>query len=80
MPFLRQAQRAGARVIVIDPIRTLTARSADQHVQPFPGTDAALALAMMHVIVSEELHDPAWIARNTLGWEHLLERILQFPP
>jgi anaerobic selenocysteine-containing dehydrogenase len=48
MPFLRQAQRAGARVIVIDPIRTLTARSADQHIQPFPGTDAALALAMMH--------------------------------
>jgi anaerobic selenocysteine-containing dehydrogenase len=80
MPFLRQAQRAGSRVIVIDPIRTLTARSADQHVQPFPGTDAALALAMMHVIVSEGLHNPEWLDRNTLGWEHLLERILQFPP
>ncbi len=80
MPFLRQAQRAGSRVIVIDPIHTLTARSANQHVQPFPGTDAALALAMMHVIVSEGLHNLAWIARNTLGWEHLLERILQFPP
>src|SRR5690349_23859368 len=79
MPFLRQAQRNGARVIVIDPIRTLTARSADQHIQPFPGTDAALALSMMHVMVTEELHKPDWIAEHVLGWEHLLERILQFP-
>jgi len=72
MPFLRQAQRNGARVIVIDPIRTLTARSADQHIQPLPGTDAALALAMMHVMVQEQLHNPSWIAEHTIGWEHLL--------
>src|SRR6266852_1343276 len=80
MPFLRAAQRNGTRIIVIDPIRTLTARSADQHIQPFPGTDAALALAMMHVIVTEGLHSPDWIAQHTIGWEHLLERIMQFPP
>ncbi len=80
MPFLRQAQRNGSRVIGIDPICTLTARSADQHVQPFPGTDAALALSMMHVIVTEGLHNPEWIAQHTLGWERVLERILQFPP
>lgn len=80
MPFLREAQRKGARVVVIDPIRTLTARSADLHVQPFPGTDAALALAMMHVMVREELHKPDWIAEHTIGWESLLERIMQFPP
>jgi len=80
MPFLREAQRKGTRVIVIDPIRTLTARSADQHVQPFPGTDAALALAMMYVMVTEGLHQPAWIAAHTVGWEYLLERIMQFPP
>ncbi len=80
MPFLRQAQRNGARVIVIDPIRTLTARSADEHIQPFPGTDAALALSMMHVMVSEGLHDESWIATHTLGWEQLLERVLCFPP
>src|SRR5215472_7313970 len=80
MPFLREAQRKGTRVIVIDPIRTLTARSADQHIQPFPGTDAALALAMMYVIVTEGLHRPDWIAAHTLGWEHLRERIMQFPP
>jgi len=80
MPFLREAQRNGTRIIVIDPIRTLTARSADQHIQPFPGTDAALALAMMHVMVTEQLHRPDWIAEHTIGWEHLLERIMQFPP
>src|SRR5690242_17839318 len=80
MPFLRQAQRNGTRIIVIDPIRTLTARSADQHIQPLPGTDAALALSLMHVIVSEELHNSAWIAEHTIGWEQLLERIMQFPP
>jgi anaerobic selenocysteine-containing dehydrogenase len=80
MPFLRQAQRSGTRVVVIDPVRTLTARSADQHIQPCPGTDAALALSLMHVIVEEGLHRPEWIATHTLGWEHLLERIMQFPP
>ncbi len=80
MPFLRQAQRDGSRIIVIDPIRTLTARSASQHIQPIPGTDAALALSMMYVIVTEELHNAQWIARHTLGWAHLLKRILQFPP
>lgn len=80
MPFLREAQRNGTRVIVIDPIRTLTARSADQHIAPFPGTDAALALGMMHVMVTEGLHQQAWIDAHTVGWEHLLERILQFPP
>ena len=80
MPFLREAQRKGTRVIVIDPIRTLTARSADQHIQPFPGTDAALALSMMYVMVTENLHKPGWIAAHTIGWESLLERIKQFPP
>ena len=80
MPFLREAQRKGTRIIVIDPIRTLTARSADQHIQPFPGTDAALALSMMYVIVTENLHKPGWIAAHTIGWESLLERIKQFPP
>ncbi|HEX7737932.1 MAG TPA: molybdopterin oxidoreductase family protein [Ktedonobacteraceae bacterium] len=80
MPFLREAQKAGSKVIVIDPIRTLTARSASQHIQPFPGTDAALALGMMHVIVSEHLHRPDWLAEYTVGWEAFLPRIMEFPP
>ncbi|GCF08850.1 molybdopterin-containing oxidoreductase family protein [Dictyobacter arantiisoli] len=80
MPFLREAQRNGSRVIVIDPIRTLTARSANQHIQPLPGSDAALALSMMYVMVSEGLHDAAWISEHTVGWEQLLPRIMQYPP
>lgn len=80
MPFLREAQHKGARVVVIDPVRTLTARSADQHIQPYPGTDAALALSMMYVMVTEGLHKPEWIERHVQGWEQMLERILQFPP
>lgn len=80
MPYLRQAQHTGTRVVVIDPIRTLTARSADQHIQPLPGSDAALALAMMHVMVREDLYDRAWLAEHALGWEHLLERIYKMPP
>ncbi len=80
MPFLREAQRAGSKIIVIDPIRTLTARSANQHIQPFPGTDAALALGMMYAMVSEGLHRPDWLAEHTVGWEALLSRIQEFPP
>jgi anaerobic selenocysteine-containing dehydrogenase len=80
MPFLRQAQRNGTRIIVIDPVRTLTARSADQHIQPYPGTDAALALSMMYVMVKEKLSQTEWIEAHAVGWEQLLERILQFPP
>ncbi len=80
MPFLREAQRQGTRVIVIDPIRTLTARSANQHIQPFPGTDAALALGMMHVIVTEGLENKQWLAEHALGWEQLLERVYAMPP
>jgi anaerobic selenocysteine-containing dehydrogenase len=80
MPFLREAQRHGSKIIVIDPIRTLTARSANQHIQPFPGTDAALALSMMYVIVNEQLHRPDWLAEHTVGWDAFLPRIMEFPP
>lgn len=79
MPFLRQAQRDGARVIVIDPRRTLTARSADQHIQPRPATDGALALGMMNVIFSENLHDEAWLEANSIGWRELRERAAEYP-
>lgn len=80
MPFLREAQRNGTRIIVIDPIRTLTARSADTHIQPFPGTDAALALGMMYVMMCENLHNPQWLAEHTIGWEDLQRRVREFPP
>ncbi len=79
VPFLRQAQRDGTRVIVIDPRRTLTARSADQHIQPRPATDGALALGMMNIIFTEQLHDEAWLDANTIGWRELRERANDYP-
>jgi anaerobic selenocysteine-containing dehydrogenase len=80
MPLLRKAQKQGAYVVVIDPRRTLTARSADEHIQPRPATDGALALGLMHVIFAENLHDEPWLEAHTLGWRELRERASQFPP
>lgn len=80
MPLLREAQRNGAFVVVIDPRRTLTARSADLHIQPQPATDAALALGMIHVLFAEGLHDEAWLREHSIGWEALRERAAHYPP
>ena len=79
MPYLRQAQRNGTRVVVIDPRKTLTARSADLHLQPRPATDGALALGMMNSIFSENLHDEPWLDDNSIGWKELRERAAQYP-
>ena len=80
MPLLREAQQNGAYVVVIDPRRTLTARSADQHIRPNPASDGALALGLMHVIFSEGLHDQAWLETHALGWRELRERSMAYPP
>jgi anaerobic selenocysteine-containing dehydrogenase len=80
MPFLRKAQRNGARVVVIDPVRSRTARTADWHVSPLPGTDGALALALAHVIVDEGRHDEAWLEENAAGWPAFRERIADYSP
>ncbi|MDQ3227746.1 MAG: molybdopterin oxidoreductase family protein [Chloroflexota bacterium] len=80
VPFLREAQRAGAHVVVIDPRRTTTARSADEHLRPRPATDGALALGLMHVLFTEDLHDEAWLRAHSLGWEELRERAMAYPP
>jgi anaerobic selenocysteine-containing dehydrogenase len=80
MPFLREAQRAGAYVVVIDPRRTTTARSADEHLQPRPATDSALALGLMHVLFAEGLHDEPWLREHSVGWEELRERAMAYPP
>jgi anaerobic selenocysteine-containing dehydrogenase len=80
MPLLREAQRAGAYVVVIDPRRTLTAKSADLHIQPRPATDGALALGLMNVLFAEGLHDEAWLEANTVGWRELRDRTAEYPP
>ncbi|HEU0113860.1 MAG TPA: molybdopterin oxidoreductase family protein, partial [Thermomicrobiales bacterium] len=80
MPFLREAQRNGAYLVVVDPRRTTTARAADDHLQPRPATDGALALGLMHVLFAEGLHDEAWLRAHAIGWEELRERVAAFPP
>jgi anaerobic selenocysteine-containing dehydrogenase len=80
MPLLRQAQKNGAYVVVIDPRRTITARSADEHIRPHPATDGALALGIMHILFTEGLADESWLEANTIGWRELRERAAEYPP
>jgi anaerobic selenocysteine-containing dehydrogenase len=76
-PFIEEARRNGARLIVIDPYRTRTAALADEHLAIHPGTDGLLALAMMHVILRDGLEDKAYIAANTHGFADLREHALK---
>ncbi|MDN4592111.1 molybdopterin oxidoreductase [Xenophilus aerolatus] len=81
--FWRHAQaakRAGARLVCIDPRKTETADKCDEHVALLPGTDGALALALMHELIAHDWLDHDYIAQHTLGWERLRERALQWPP
>ncbi len=79
-PMVDQARRNGARLVVIDPYKTRTAALADWHIAIRPGTDAALALGMMHVILREGLEDRAYIAGMTHGFEQLAERAREYTP
>ncbi|GAB4567912.1 MAG: molybdopterin oxidoreductase family protein [Anaerolineae bacterium] len=79
-PFVREAQRQGAKIVVIDPVRTKTARQADWWIPIRPGTDAALALALMHVIFAEGLEDRDYLARYCVGAEPLRARVRDWPP
>jgi len=78
--FVLKARKAGARVVAIDPLRSRTAAAADEHIAPLPGTDAALALGLLHVIVSLGAEDRSYLEAHTVGWEAFRERILEFPP
>jgi anaerobic selenocysteine-containing dehydrogenase len=75
-PFIRKARANGARVICIDPLRTRTADASDEHVPIRPGTDAALALGIMHILFRDGLEDRAYLQQMTIGWEKLRERVL----
>jgi molybdopterin guanine dinucleotide-containing S/N-oxide reductase-like protein len=79
-PFIVEARRRGAKLVVIDPYRTRTAACADWYLPINPGTDAALALSMMHVIINENLHDVDYVERHTVGFEQLREKVKEFPP
>ncbi|MBA3913396.1 MAG: molybdopterin-dependent oxidoreductase [Acidobacteriales bacterium] len=79
-PFIQEARRKGAKLVVIDPYRTRTAACADWYIPINPGTDAALALAMMHVIIGEELYDKDYVSRHTLGFDELQQKVREFSP
>jgi anaerobic selenocysteine-containing dehydrogenase len=79
-PMVEQARRNGARLIVIDPYRTRTAALADWHIAIRPGTDVALALGMMHVMLREGLEDRTYLAEMTHGFEQLAERVREYTP
>jgi anaerobic selenocysteine-containing dehydrogenase len=74
-PFVEEARRHGARLVVIDPYRTRTARVADWHIQIQPGTDTALALGLMRIIIEEGLYDRDYVALHTHGFEALREHV-----
>jgi anaerobic selenocysteine-containing dehydrogenase len=76
----QEAKRRGARLVVIDPWRSQTAEKCHQHIRLLPGTDGALALGMMHVIIGEGRIDRDYVERYTLGFEELTERVKQYPP
>ncbi|MBW2734624.1 MAG: molybdopterin oxidoreductase family protein [Deltaproteobacteria bacterium] len=80
MPALRRAQREGCEVVVIDPRRTLSTKSASWHLAPKPATDGALALGLMHVLWRDELVDEHWLATHALGAADLQTRVASFPP
>ncbi|MGC1450906.1 MAG: molybdopterin-dependent oxidoreductase [Candidatus Sulfotelmatobacter sp.] len=79
-PFIMEARRNGAKLVVIDPYRTRTAQCADWYLPINPGTDAALALGMMHVIIGENLHDADYVDQYTLGFEPLREKVREYSP
>jgi anaerobic selenocysteine-containing dehydrogenase len=76
----QEAKRRGAKLVAIDPWRSQTAAKCHQHVRVLPGTDGALALGMMHVIVAEGRADRDYVARYTLGFDALVERVKEYPP
>lgn len=79
-PLVREARARGARLVVVDPVRTRTAEEADWHLQVAPGGDAALAMAMMHVMVRDGLVDREYVDAHTIGYDALVARLPQYAP
>lgn len=79
-PTIEAARAAGARLVVIDPLRTITADAADEFIQPLPGTDIALMLAMMHVLIRDDLIDREWVDAHTLGFDELAAHVADWTP
>ncbi len=80
MTLVKQARARGAWIVTIDPYRTPTAQQADEHLMVRPGTDGALALAVMHVLVAEDRVDREYVGRATIGFEPLARHVKDWPP
>jgi anaerobic selenocysteine-containing dehydrogenase len=76
----QQAKRRGAKLVAIDPYRSLTAEKCHQHIAPLPGTDGALALGIAHVLIREGWIDRDYVARHTLGFDAFAERVRAYDP
>lgn len=79
-PQILKASKNGARVVTIDPYKTRTAAASTEHLAIMPGTDAALALGMMNVIINEGLEDREYVEKYTLGFDQLKARVQEYPP
>lgn len=79
-PFVVEARRNGAKLYTIDPYRNRTGSLSDKHFFINPGSDTALALAMMHVIIGDGLYDAAYIASHTQGFDGLRDRVKEWTP
>ena len=79
-PLIEEARRNGAKLVVIDPYQTRTARAADWHIAVNPGTDAALALGTMHVLIRDGMIDAEYVAGHTHGFEELKARAAEYTP
>jgi len=79
-PFIVEARRNGARFYTIDPRRNRTCDLADRHYSIHPGSDTALALALMHVIIGEDLYDADYVERHTGGFDGLRDRVRAWTP
>lgn len=79
-PTIAAAQQRGAKVVVIDPIKTITADKADVHIQPLPGTDVAMLLAIVNVLIAEDFLDHAYIADHSLGFDELAAHVATHTP
>jgi len=77
--MILRARRAGAKLVVVDPFRSRTARVADEHLRPLPGTDGALGLGMMRAIVDAGLQDERWCRAHATGFDDLLARLEEYP-
>lgn len=79
-PFIEEARRRGAKLVTVDPFRSRTAEKSDLHLALLPGSDAALALGLLHVIFRDGLEDRDYLERYTLGATELRERAREWPP